>query len=72
MIFDKSSIHTNMITRLLFPAPLLSATFAQCGYADTVGGHRAAPMASPYQVPEDLVKSDWQSIRATYEAGAII
>ena len=30
---------------------------------------KTQPAASPDQVPEGLAKSDWQSIRAAYEAG---
>src|SRR5262245_33877754 len=30
---------------------------------------RTQPITSPDQVPEGLAKSDWQSIRAAYEAG---
>jgi hypothetical protein len=57
-----------MNNRLLFPALLLLATFTPCGYADALKG-KIQPLASPDQVPEGLVKSDWQSIRAAYEAG---
>jgi hypothetical protein len=68
IFFGKSPIHTNMNTRLLFYALLGLVTFAPCGYADTLRG-KTPPLASPDQVPEGLVKSDWQSIRAAYEAG---
>ncbi len=66
--FNKSPIHTKMNTRLLFSALLWLAAFAPCGYADTLRG-KTPPLASPDQVPEGLAKSDWQSIRAAYEAG---
>ena len=57
-----------MNTRLLFSALLWLATFTPCGYADALKG-KTQQLASPDQVPEGLVKSDWQSIRAAYEAG---
>ncbi len=57
-----------MNTQLLFSALLWLVPFAPCGYADTLRG-KTPPLASPDQVPEGLVKSDWQSIRAAYEAG---
>jgi len=57
-----------MNTQLLFSALLWLVPFAPCGYADTLRG-RTEQLAPPDQVPEGLAKSDWQSIRAAYEAG---
>ena len=57
-----------MSFRSVYSALFILATFASCGHANPLGD-KASQVAPPDQVPEGLVKSDWQSIRAAYEAG---
>ncbi|MDB6136313.1 MAG: hypothetical protein JWM59_4556, partial [Verrucomicrobiales bacterium] len=47
---------------------LLWSIFAPCGQAGSLAG-RTQQLASPDEVPEGLAQSDWQGIRAAYEAG---
>ena len=54
--------------RSVYSALFILATFASCGHANPLGD-KASQVAPPDQVPEGLVKSDWQSIRVAYEAG---
>ncbi|MCX6854620.1 MAG: choice-of-anchor D domain-containing protein, partial [Verrucomicrobia bacterium] len=57
-------------------APLLNLLTYAVAFASCVALHAAPPapgkpqqLTSPDQVPDGLAKSDWQSIRAAYEAG---
>ncbi|MDB6071992.1 MAG: choice-of-anchor domain, partial [Verrucomicrobiales bacterium] len=57
-----------MNTRLFCFAIFIAATFNICGHARTLeaNGHKTL---SPDRAPEGLPRSDWQSIRAAYDAG---
>lgn len=57
-----------MYTRLIWFTLLIVAAFAPSGHADTPET-KGQKLLSPDQVPEGLAKSDWQNIRAAYDAG---
>ena len=48
---------------------LLGAVIVLLSYAGAAEPGKTQKLNSPDQVPEGLAKSDWQSIRAAYEAG---